>query len=159
MTEVIKTQSLTRRQMLGATAAGIAVVAGSSLFPNAAQADAASMKAAIKKLVNKDPVASDKVKLKLPEIAENGSTVPFTVTVDSPMTDSNYCKAVHLFADGNPNPDVASFRFTPASGVAKASSRMRLAKTQNIVAVAEMSDGSVHMATQLVKVTIGGCGG
>ena len=75
------------------------------------------------------------------------------------MTEANHVTHVHVFADGNPRPDVASFHFTPASGKAAASTRMRLAKTQNIVAVAEMSDGKVVTAKKEVKVTIGGCGG
>ena len=92
-------------------------------------------------------------------LAENGNTVPVGFEVQSPMTGADHVKAVHLFAEGNPEPSVASIRFSPASGRAKAATRMRLAKTQNIVAVAEMSDGSVYMAKTEVKVTIGGCGG
>ena len=75
------------------------------------------------------------------------------------MTAENHVKAVHLMADGNPSPEVISFKFTPQSGRAEASTRMRLAQTQNVIAFAEMSDGSVYRAAQPVKVTIGGCGG
>lgn len=64
-----------------------------------------------------------------------------------------------IVAEGNPNPGVATFHFSPMSGAAKASTRMRMAKTQNIIAVAAMSDGSFHSAQVAVKVTIGGCGG
>ncbi len=99
------------------------------------------------------------IRLDLPEIAENGNTVPLKFEVVSPMTADNYVKAVHVFASGNPNPEIASFHFTPASGKAAASTRMRLAKTQQIIAVAEMSDGSVFRTSKEVKVTIGGCGG
>ena len=109
-------------------------------------------------LDGKTPQAG-RITLELPQIAENGNTVPISVEVDSPMTEQDYCKAVHLFADKNPLPDVASINFTPVCGKAKASTRMRLAKTQNVVAVAEMSDGSVYTAKAEVKVTIGGCGG
>ncbi len=100
-----------------------------------------------------------RITLELPQIAENGNTVPLSIEVDSPMTAQDYCKAVHIFAEGNPRPDVASIHFTPACGRAVASTRMRLAKTQNVVAIAEMSDGSVYMTKAEVKVTIGGCGG
>ena len=100
-----------------------------------------------------------RISLDLPEIAENGNTVPLTVEVDSPMTEDDYVKAVHLFADGNPVPTVASMNFTPRSGEAVASTRIRLAQTQKIHAIAEMSDGSFFTAAQEVKVTIGGCGG
>jgi sulfur-oxidizing protein SoxY len=75
------------------------------------------------------------------------------------MTDADYVKAVHVFADGNPLPGVITYRFTPACGKAAASTRMRLAQTQNVVCIAELSNGSLHMAKVNVKVTIGGCGG
>ena len=75
------------------------------------------------------------------------------------MTKDDHVKAVHLFAEGNPAPEVASFHFTPSCGKAAVSTRMRMRGTQNIVAVAEMSNGEVYMAKKLVKVTIGGCGG
>jgi sulfur-oxidizing protein SoxY len=75
------------------------------------------------------------------------------------MTDADYVKAVHVFADGNPNPGVASFFFTPMVPKAAAQFRIRLAQTQNVVVVAEMADGSLHTAKKEVKVTIGGCGG
>ena len=100
-----------------------------------------------------------KVNLDLPEIAENGNTVPFGVSVESPMTDKDYVKAVHVVATGNPRPEVASFGLTPLSGKASVSSRMRLGKTQDIIVVAEMSDGKFYMGKRTVKVTIGGCGG
>jgi sulfur-oxidizing protein SoxY len=99
------------------------------------------------------------VKLDLPEIAENGNTVPMTVTVESPMSEQSHVTEVLVLADGNPNAGVATFHFSPASGVAEANTRIRLAATQNIIAIARMNDGSFAMATKQVKVTIGGCGG
>lgn len=99
------------------------------------------------------------ITLTAPEIAENGNTVPVSVSVDSPMTEDSYVESVTILAEGNPSPDVATFFFTPASGVARASTRMRLAKTQNVIAVAKMNDGSVFTDSRNVKVTIGGCGG
>ena len=75
------------------------------------------------------------------------------------MTDKDYVKSVHVFADGNPLPGVVSYRFTPSSGKAAASTRMRLAQTQNIIAIAEMSNGNLHSTKSNIKVTIGGCGG
>ena len=100
-----------------------------------------------------------KVTLKLPEIAENGRTVPLSVSVDSPMSDKDYVKAIHIVAEGNPNPEVVSFNLTPAVGKAEISTRMRLGKTQNVVAAAVMNDGSVYKVSRFIKVTIGGCGG
>lgn len=75
------------------------------------------------------------------------------------MTDDSYVESVTIFAEGNPNPEVATFHFTPMSGAAAATTRIRLAKTQNVIAVAKMSDGSTYSDRKEVKVTIGGCGG
>ncbi|MDH3673762.1 MAG: thiosulfate oxidation carrier protein SoxY [Gammaproteobacteria bacterium] len=151
------TQTFTRRQVLIA-ASGLAL-AGFVSRVRPAIADAASTQEAIKKVIGgKDPKPG-RIKLKLPEIAENGNTVPVSFSVDSPMTKKDYVKAVHLFAEANPRPNVGSFYFSPTSGKATASTRMRLLKTQNIVALAEMNDGSVYMTKTKVKVTIGGCGG
>ena len=118
-----------------------------------------AVEAELKKLLGDRKPLEGKIKLDLPAIAENGLVVPLNFEIDSPMTDADHVKAVHFFGDGNPLPGVATFRFTPASGKASASSRIRLAGTQNIICVAEMSNGAVHMAKQEIKVTIGGCGG
>ena len=93
------------------------------------------------------------------KIAENGNAVPVTVTVDSPMTDKDYVEAIHVVADGNPNPGVASFTLTPLAGKAEVQLRVRMASTQKVIALAEMSDGSLWTLAREVKVTIGGCGG
>jgi len=95
----------------------------------------------------------------MPEIAENGNTVPFSVRADSPMTEKDFVKAIHVIATANPQPGVATFHFTPQSGKAMVSSRMRLAQTQDVIAIAELSDGKFLMSKRTVKVTIGGCGG
>ena len=100
-----------------------------------------------------------KVVLKAPEIAENGNAVPLTVTVEGEMSEKSWVKAIYIAADGNPNPGVAVYEFTPLSGKAEVSLRVRLQQTQKIVAVAEMSDGTLYTASREVKVTIGGCGG
>lgn len=150
---------LTRRGLLCTTVAGAAALAlaGIPVQPHAAASDVDAM---IKEMVGgKEATADDRLSLDLPEIAENGNTVPLEISVDSPMTDDDYVKAVHVFATENPRPEVVSFKFTPQSGRAIASTRMRLAKTQDVVAVAELSDGSVLRAAREVKVTIGGCGG
>ncbi len=159
MSNVEQPLHLPRRGVLKLTAGAAAALAGLGYLPKGALADKAKLDEAIMKRVRKAPQASNKVILDVPQIAENGNTVPVSFEVDSPMTDGDYIKDVHVFADGNPNPDVASFRFTPASGQASASTRIRLAKTQNIVAVAETSKGEVLIAQAPVKVTIGGCGG
>ena len=99
------------------------------------------------------------IMLDLPEIAENGNAVKVAFDIDSPMTAENFVKAVHILADGNPEPDVATFNFSPAMGACYASTRMRLSKTQNVHVIAAFSDGSFGSASATVKVTIGGCGG
>lgn len=147
---------LTRRSTITAGAlAAFASLLGSRL----AFADEKAVMAEIKKLYGEKPMAEGKIKLDVPEIAENGLVVPVNVDVESPMTDADYVKAVHIYADGNPQPGIVSYSFTPACGKASAATRMRLAQTQNIVCVAEMSNGSLYMAKANVKVTIGGCGG
>jgi sulfur-oxidizing protein SoxY len=100
-----------------------------------------------------------KVTLKAPEIAENGNAVPLTVSVESEMSEQSYVKALYVAADGNPNPGVAIYAFTPMSGRAEVQMRVRLAQSQKLVAVAEMNDGTLYTASREVKVTIGGCGG
>ena len=98
-----------------------------------------------------------KITLELPEIAENGNFVPLTVSVDSPMTDDNYVKAIHILSSANPVARVATFHLSPVNSIARVQSRMRLAKTQDVFAIAELSDGSLAIGTATVKVTIGGC--
>lgn len=99
------------------------------------------------------------IMLDLPEIAENGNAVKVAFDIDSPMVPDDYVKAVHILADGNPEPDVATFNFSPAMGACFASTRIRLSKTQNVHVIAAFSDGSFGSASATVKVTIGGCGG
>jgi len=158
MKQTTKLSTISRRlalAMLGAAgAAGAAVLAGVPAY-----ADGAAVAAKIKGLTGGKSVGEGAITLDLPEIAENGNAVKVAFSIDSPMTADNYVKAVHVMADGNPTPDVASFNFTPAMGACSASTRMRLAKTQNIVVLAEMNDGSFKQAQAAVKVTIGGCGG
>lgn len=100
-----------------------------------------------------------KIKLDLPGIAENGLVVPINIDEDSPMTGTDFVRSVHVFADGNPLPQVVTYKSTPESGKASASTRMRLAQTQTVIAVAEMSNGAFYSAKAQVKVAIGGCGG
>ena len=152
----LKSVEKTRRETL--VMAGIAGLAA-FLAPRMSVADEPTVAAEIKKLYGDKKFESGKVKLDVPEIAENGLVVPINVDIESAMTASDYVKAVHVFADGNPLPGVVSYRFTPACGKASASTRMRLSQTQNIVCIAEMSNGTLYSAKSSVKVTIGGCGG
>ncbi len=103
--------------------------------------------------------AEGKVKLEMPEIAENGAKVRTKITVESPMTPEDYCKSVAIIAPKNPATFVGKFNFTPDSGRAYVSTNIRLAETQEVWAVAEMSDGKFYIGKATVKVTVGGCGG
>ena len=145
-----------RRTFVAGTAAAVAVLAAGA---NVAQDAAQTWEDAIKKVLGSAKPTDGKMVLEMPEIAENGNTVPFTVTVESPMTESNYVKAIHIISSGNPQPGVVTFHFTPESGKASAASRMRLGRTQDVIALAELSDGKFLQAKQAVRVTIGGCGG
>ncbi len=100
-----------------------------------------------------------RIVLDLPEVAENGASVPLALRVDSPMTDDDHVRRVLVVAGANPAPKVAEFRFSALSGTAEVATRIRLGSSQRVIAVAEMSDGSFHTARRMVQVTIGGCVG
>jgi sulfur-oxidizing protein SoxY len=149
---------LDRREIILGSAAAVALAA---LAPDMAlaQAPLQPWQEALQKVVGDAKPVEGKLTLEMPEIAENGNTVPFSVSVDSPMTEKDYVKAIHVIATANPQPGVATFRLTPLSGKATVASRMRLARTQEVISVAELSDGKFLIAKREVKVTIGGCGG
>jgi sulfur-oxidizing protein SoxY len=150
-------RELSRRGALGIGLGALALGTGSFATPvRAAKNDADEL---MKQFAAGKEPQQGKVKLDLPQIAENGNTVPMTVAVESPMTEQSYVSEVMVLADANPRAGIVTFRFTPASGVAEANTRIRLAETQNVIALAKMNDGSVYKASQEVKVTIGGCGG
>ncbi|MGH6664910.1 MAG: thiosulfate oxidation carrier protein SoxY [Pseudolabrys sp.] len=150
-------RQLSRRAtlLLGAGSAAL------SLFGWSGRAQAGAKEAAdqIAKFTGGKTAEKGKISIELPEIAENGNTVPLQVTVDAPMVPDNYVSDVMVVSEGNPNPGVATFHFSPMSGKAEAATRIRLAATQNIVVVAKTSKGEFFTGQKLVKVTIGGCGG
>jgi sulfur-oxidizing protein SoxY len=155
--ELKMTFTFNRRQALMVSVGAMAAVMwrGSIGPAHATRADAEE---AIKKFTGGKTSAQGRVKLDLPEIAENGNTVPMTVSVESPMTAQSHVTDVLIVADGNPRAGVVTFHFSPASGVAEVNTRIRLAGSQNIIAVAKMNDGSLFTTSKQVKVTIGGCG-
>lgn len=142
---------------------GLAVAVGLmglSLAPRSARAQmAAPTQAAVDRVLAGRAAAESGITMRLPPIAENGNTVPMTIIVDSPMSDADHIKAIHVFADKNPTPEVASFRLTPAMGRAQVDTRIRLGQTQDVIAIAETSGGRLLIGRVEVKVTIGGCGG
>jgi sulfur-oxidizing protein SoxY len=143
-------QILTRRGALGALAI-VLVARRAFATPDAAKEWLSSLA--------KGTPKDGKVTLKAPEIAENGNAVPVTVSIESDMTKQSYVRALYVAADGNPAPGVVTYEFTPLAGKAEVQFRVRLAQTENLLAVAEMNDGSLYAARREIKVTIGGCGG
>ena len=148
----------TRRRFLIETAAlaGAAGI-GLSLAPVPASATPASMRAAIRKVVGEAPLKKGKVKIDLPPLIENGNAVPLTVRVDSPMTEADHVRAVHVFTEKNPQPYVATFHLGPRAGRAQVATRMRLADSQNVMAICELSDGSFWSDSASIVVTLAAC--
>lgn len=109
------------------------------------------------RLVGSATPVEGRIAVDLPELAENGNFVPITIAVDSPMTEADHVTAIHLLSTANPVADVATFHLSPVNAVARVASRMRLAKTQDVVVLAQLSGGDMLISTTLVKVTIGGC--
>jgi len=109
------------------------------------------------RLVGNATPVEGKITVDLPEVADNGNFVPITISIDSPMTDADHVKAIHILATANPVAHVATFRLAPINAVARVQSRIRLAKTEDVVTLAELSNGTMLIATTNVKVTIGGC--
>ena len=147
----------TRRQFL--KAAGSAALAGTitrvTLRP--AEATPAMLNSAIRNVVGEAPLRNGKVKLDIPPLVENGNTVPMTVSVTSPMTADDHVTSIHVFNEKNPQPYIGNFYLGPAAGRAQVATRIRLADSQNVVAIAQMSDGSFWSASVDVVVTLAAC--
>ena len=139
---------LTRRDALGIGAAALAA----SALPLPAFAESNGFEEVVKAFTGGAEAAEGGVEVGAPEIAENGNTVPVSVAAEG-------AAIILLVSTGNPNPEVAQFTFGALAGSSAASTRIRLAKTQDLVAVAKMADGSFRQGKVSVKVTIGGCGG
>jgi sulfur-oxidizing protein SoxY len=146
---------LNRREALAASVGAFAGGLGLATGPARALNDYAEEIA--KFTAGKMPVEG-RVKLELPELAENGNTVPLSVAVDAATGQGTYVQEILVVAPANPNARVIRFRFSPLS-VPEASTRIRLAATQDVIAVAKLSDGTFFSASRQIKVTIGGCGG
>jgi sulfur-oxidizing protein SoxY len=144
-----------RREFLQAAAAGLGLGVVITVTP--AQATPREMEDAIRRVVGAAAVTKGRVKLELPPLSENGNTVPLTVEVENPMTATDHVRAIHVFTELNPQPEVVSFRFGPRAGRARVSTRIRLANTQTVTAIAELSDGSFFSATAAVVVTLAAC--
>jgi sulfur-oxidizing protein SoxY len=148
-------RQLNRREALVAGVGAFAAGRGSAAEPDRALNDYAEQ---IMKFTGGKTPVEGRVKLELPELAENGNTVPLSVAVDTPAGAGIYVQEILVVAPANPNARVIRFRFSSMS-VPEASTRVRLAATQDVIAVAKFSDGTFFSASRQIKVTIGGCGG
>jgi sulfur-oxidizing protein SoxY len=144
--------SPTRRRVLLVIAGGGLV----SLSP-AAGATEDAMAEAIRDLTGEAPLEPGKVKLELPSIVENGNTVPLAVSVESPMTEADHVESIHIFNQKNPQPYIAAFHLGPRAGKAYVATRIRLADSQRIVAIARLADGSFWSDSADVIVTLAAC--
>ncbi|RTM13557.1 MAG: SoxY-related AACIE arm protein [Bradyrhizobiaceae bacterium] len=147
----------TRRQFLhlagGVTAAGTLPIV--SLRP--LQATPAMLTTAIRNVVGEAQIRTGRVKLDIPPLVENGNTVPMTVSVTSPMTAAEHVKSIHVFNEKNPQPNIGNFYLTPSSGRAQVSTRIRLADTQKVVAIARLSDDTFWQIAAEIVVTLAAC--
>ena len=147
----------TRRQFLsfagGITAAGTIPIV--TLRP--LQATPAMLNNAIRNVVGEAQLRTGRVKLDIPPLVENGNTVPMTVSVASAMTADDHVKSIHVFNEKNPQPNIANFHLTPQAGRAQVATRIRLADTQKVVAIAKLSDGSFWSVSVDVIVTLAAC--
>ncbi|MGB8677548.1 MAG: SoxY-related AACIE arm protein [Pseudolabrys sp.] len=144
----------TRRAVLLGTLAGSVAV---TIRLEPAQATSERMRTAIRNVVGEASIRKGRVELEVPPLVENGNTVALSVAVDSPMTATDYVKALHVFNEKNPQPNVISVHLGPRAGKAKISTRFRLADSQMVTAIAEMSDGTFWSASADVIVTLAAC--
>jgi sulfur-oxidizing protein SoxY len=144
----------TRRAVLLGTLAGSVAV---TMRLEPAQATPERMRTAIRNVVGEASIRKGRVELEVPPLVENGNTVALSVAVESPMTATDYVKALHVFNEKNPQPNVISVHLGPRAGKAKISTRFRLADSQMVTAIAEMSDGTFWSASADVIVTLAAC--
>jgi len=147
----------TRRRFLG-LAGGAAVLGAVPIVTvQPAKATPEILASAIRNATNGATVKTGKVKLDVPPLVENGNTVPLTVSVNHPMAPEDHVTSIHVFNEKNPQPNVANFQLGPHSGRAQVSTRIRMADSQQIVAIARLSDGSFWSASVDVVVTLAAC--
>jgi sulfur-oxidizing protein SoxY len=147
----------TRRHFL--TLASGAALAGAvpNIMARPAEATPAMLSEAIRNVVGEAPLHTGKVKLDIPPLVENGNTVPMTVSVESPMSPEDHVKSIHVFNEKNPQPNIGNFYLSPASGRAQVSTRIRLADSQKVTAIAHLADGSFWQTSVDVVVTLAAC--
>jgi sulfur-oxidizing protein SoxY len=152
-----KSESSTRRQFLGLAGSAAVFSAAPIVTLRSAEATPSTLAAAIRNVVGAAVVRTGKVKLDVPPLVENGNTVPMTVSVSNPMTPDDYVKSIHVFNEKNPQPNIGNFYLGPHAGRAQISTRIRLADSQKIVAIARLSDDSFWSTSVDVVVTLAAC--
>ena len=152
MANDLPSSALGRRRALHALAAGACL-----LFVRPAVATPETLAAALRETFGDRPIRPGRIKLEIPRLAENGNIVPVSISVDSPMTEQDYVKSIYLFAERNPLPRVLEVELGPHNGRARIATRVRLAVSQQVLAVVGMSDGSLWSIAADVEVTVGGC--
>ena len=152
-----KPKNSTRRQFLGLAGSAAVIGAVPIVTLRPAEATPAMLASAIRNVVGEAEVRTGKVKLDIPPLVENGNTVPMTVSVSNPMTSDDYVRSIHVFNEKNPQPNIGNFYLGPRAGRAQVSTRIRLADSQKIVAIARLSDGSFWSASADVVVTLAAC--
>jgi sulfur-oxidizing protein SoxY len=136
---------------------GILAAAPCLLVVRPARATPEALAVALKETFGDREIRRGRVKLEIPRLAENGNIVPTVITVDSPMTEQDHVRAIHIFSEKNPLPRVLEMRLGPWNGKAKVSARIRMAQTQQVLAVAEMGDGALWSAAADIDVTVSSC--
>jgi sulfur-oxidizing protein SoxY len=152
-----KPDQSTRRRFLALTGGAAVLGAMPIVAANPAKATPAMMATAMRDVTGAAVVRTGKVKLDVPPLVENGNTVPMTVSVTSPMTAEDHVSSIHVFVEKNPQPNVGNFVLGPRAGRAQVSTRIRLADSQKIVAIAKLSDGSFWSVSTDVVVTLAAC--
>jgi sulfur-oxidizing protein SoxY len=147
----------TRRRFLGLAGGAAAAAAVPVVTLRPSQATPAMLNSAIRNVVGEAPVRAGKVTLDIPPLVENGNTVPMTVRVASPMTATDFVKSIHVFNEKNPQPNVGNFYIGALAGRAQVSTRIRLADSQKVVAIARLSDDSFWSVSADVVVTLAAC--
>ncbi len=146
-----------RRKFLAAAGGFAAVTLAPTAGAQMTRTPLNNMPEVIRRLVGANAVNKGRVKLDIPPLVENGFLVPLKVSVDSPMTEADHVKAIHVYTERNPLPEMATFRFGPRAGRANVATRVRLADTQNVIAIAQMSDGSFWSDSAHLIVTLAAC--
>ena len=151
--DLVTPNAISRRRLLQISGAALVLLTVRPAF-----ATPENLAVALKRAFGERRIQPGRVKIEIPQIAENGNVVPVSIDVESPMASDDYVKRIQLFSEHNPLPDIVEFELGPHNGKARVSTRIRLAKSQNVLAVATLNDETLWSAQALIEVTVSGCG-